>query len=627
MEYFDPKQISELWGISERRVTQLCLDNKIKGAYKDGKTWRIPSDTKKPIDGRFRKSITINENQLPLPIGISDFKTIESEFYYVDKTLFIKDIIDSKAKVSLFTRPRRFGKTLNMNMLKVFFEISKENTDKYFFNHKIWKCGEKYREYQGKYPVIYLSFKDVKYETWNETFRKIRSLLQKEYIRHKEIIEINPVANRYEIGYFNNLIDGNMDEVDLTDSLSVLTKMLNDYYDIPPVIIIDEYDTPIQQGYLLDYYNKVISFMRNFFSSGFKDNTNLTFGFMTGILRIAKESIFSGMNNLKEYSILSDRYCEYFGFTKEEVAKMFIYYNQPNKLKEACIWYDGYKFGKEEIFNPWSIINYLDENYLPRTYWERTGNNDIIREIVSEASDDVIEKFQALLRGESIVIKVDTSVIYPEIKNDSQTIFSFLLIAGYLKIDERIMDKGVIDLYRVSIPNREVSQIYVTEIISVINGGKSKSTATEIQRAIIQNDIPLLQRELEKYLMETVSMFDTVNESFYQGLMLGLYTIMNNKYRISSNRESGYGRFDIQMAPIEKQLPGLILELKVLNKKEAKDDIFIGEELRKLAQLGLDQINNNYYIQVLKDNGVNRIIKMGVAFFRKHVEIVYEIQE
>lgn len=620
MDFINVQEAAEKWELEERRITMLCRDGKIIGAIKENGIWLIPVNAEKPVDGRTKRGALINLRK-PLPIGVSDFKEAVSHYYYVDKTDLIKDILDDLPKVSLFTRPRRFGKTLTMDMLRVFFEKSDEDTSRYFADKRIWAYGEKYTSYQGKYPVIYLSFKDVKFDTWEDTFAKIKSLFQTEFIRHKEIIGENAKADKNEIVYYNKLLSGNETEVELTEALARLSKMLHDYYDIAPVIIIDEYDTPIQQGYTKKYYEKIIVFMRNLFSGGFKDNSHLSFGFMTGILRVAKESIFSGMNNLIDNSVLKERYSTYFGFTKEEVKTLLSAYGKKSKFGEVCEWYDGYRFGSNEMFNPWSVISYIKNECIPQAYWQNTGSNDIIRQIVLESPVETKEKLQALLEGKSVLADVDTSVIYPEIKDNPQTIFSFLLIAGYLKLNKSPNVAGT-SFYYVSIPNKEIQRIYGKEILSAIGDSRAQSTASSVQQAIIDNDINGMKQHLERYLKQTVSFFDTSNEGFYHGLMLGLYAVMNDLYSVSSNRESGNGRFDIQMVPFNKNMPAIIIEVKVLSTTSKNADT-ITNELCALSQEALNQIDEKEYAYPLEAQGYS-ILKLGIAFYRKQSEICYK---
>lgn len=622
MGYINVKTASEKWGITERRVTMLCRNGRVPGAVKDGKKWLIPVTADKPMDGRSADVMLYPEDDVKrgLPIGISNFKNTSSNYYYVDKTLMIKEFLDTKPTVTLFTRPRRFGKTLNMDMLRVFFEKTDEDTSIYFQDKKIWTCGERYRKHQGKYPVIFLTFKDIKYETWDLAFNAIAQLLRSEYLRHSEILD-NPDISKYEKQDFDKIASGSTDEVDLAVSLGKLSQMLDEYYGTAPIIIIDEYDTPIQNGYSKGYYDQVVSFMRNLFSGAFKDNSHLSFGFLTGILRVAKESIFSGLNNLKVNSILENRYSEYFGFTKDEVKAMLRYYGKTNKFEEVCRWYDGYLFGETEIFNPWSVINYIDDDCSPRAFWQSTGSNSIIGEIISNATLEIQENLQLLMQGKAISTYVDTAVIYPDIRKNPYTIYSFLLMAGYLKIVDRKALYDGNDICTIAIPNKEIFYVYEKEILSCLADVISPSTAIAIQQAIIMKDIPNLQKYLQDFLRQTISIYDTSSESFYHGLMLGLYAIMNNCYKVTSNREAGDGRYDIQMMPLNMKMPGILIELKVL--RGTVDPESVTEKLKVLSKTAIQQINEKNYAAGMRDEGVTQMMKLGIAFYKKQAEITY----
>ncbi len=625
MNYMDVKTAAKDWRLSERRITTLCRNGRIEGAKKELGVWLLPIHTKKPVDGRKNKfsNITTGTKKLPLPIGVSDFKKLVTEYYYVDKTLLLKDFLDTRPQVSLFTRPRRFGKTLTMDMIKTFFEISKKDTSLYFKNLAIWNCGREYRQEQGKYPVIFLTFKDVKFLTWKQTYEAIQEVIAKEYRRHMILLE-SDMCNEYDKKYFRSVIEGTVTEVGLTNALQNLSYMLHVHYEVPAIIIIDEYDTPIHQGYSLDYYEQIVSFMRNLFSGAFKDNSNLAFGFLTGILRVAKESIFSGLNNLTVHSMLDEKYSAYFGFTSKEVKEMTEYYQVTSNYDEICSWYDGYCFGKQEIFNPWSVINYFYNDCVPKAFWQSTGDNSIIRQIVSEANEETKENLQKLMQGQSIVSYIDMAVIYPEITNNPTTIYSFLLAAGYLKTVQRENLFGDNSIYHISIPNKEILSVYEKEILSALSEKIPFSVAMDIQQAIIQQDIIKLQEQLQKLLLHTISSFDYAHENFYHGFLLGICAIMNQLYRIDFNKESGHGRYDIQLMPFDKKMPGIIMELKVLKDKTSEDTIEI--ELEKSAKEALNQIDQKEYITVMKQEGIHQFIKIGISFYKKYVKIMSKTQ-
>ena len=610
------KDAAALWGLTPRRGSELCKQGKIANASKEGKAWMIPVGTPKPTDQRIRSGVyakvALQEN-LPLPVGISDYRLASTEYYYIDKTMLIKDFLDERPMVSLFTRPRRFGKTLNMDMLRTFFEKSDEDTSIYFKNKKIWACGQKYRDYQGKYPVIFVSFKDVKCETWQDTYGNIYKLLQKEFERHLELLE-SPALNEYDKQKIKDFLDGKADENDCMAAFATLSEMLDKHYGIAPIIIVDEYDTPIQQGYMRGFYDSVVRFMRNLFSGGLKDNKHLSYGFLTGILRVAKESIFSGLNNPKINTILENKYSQYFGFTPDEVKEMARYYKAEDKYDEICAWYDGYRFGKSEIFNPWSVINYFSNECEPRAFWQSTGNNEIIGEVLTNADESIYEKLNQLLQGKSVLTYIDPSVIYPQIKNNPSSVYSFLLVAGYLKITKVEPSFNGDFMCEVALPNKEIAYVYNKEILQTLTDIIPQSTAISIQEAIYSGNSTALQNLLQKLLLESVSNFDTAHENFYHGLVLGLCVILDNRYEITSNRESGTGRYDIALTPKTGNLPGILIELKA-----AKD--VSAEQLSQLAQDALTQIEEKQYDTTMKTRNISPVFKYGVAFSGKNVEI------
>ncbi len=610
------REAAERWGLTERSITGMCRSGRIPGAFKKGKSWYIPADAEKPTDGRLRNGEfkkDADRELLPLPIGISDYRVASTEYYYVDKTMLIKDFLDERPMVSLFTRPRRFGKTLNMDMLRTFFEKTEEDTSVYFRDKAIWRQGEKYRAYQGKYPVIFVTFKDIKCETWEETLRKLAEVIGNEFARHSELLSSDS-CNDVDKEYFRRVMERTAGDTELSSAFLTLTRMLHEHYGIAPVIIIDEYDTPIQQGHTNGFYEQVILFMRNLFSGGLKDNRHLSFGFLTGILRIAKESIFSGLNNLTINSVLDNKYSRHFGFTPEEVKAMAEYYRASDKYGEICQWYDGYRFGTSEIFNPWSVIYYFRNECRPGAYWQSTGSNEIIGEVLAEAGPDIYDRLRALLQGESFLTYIDTGVIYPEIRNNPSSVYSFLLVAGYLKVIRS--DSGFSDgfMCEVALPNREIAFVYKKEVLDKLSSYIPQSTSVSIQEAIYSGDADALQKQMRQFLMQSVSSFDTASETFYHGLVLGLCAMMDNRYYITSNRESGEGRYDIQLRPKTANLPGILIELKAAKKGNA-------ESLKALAEKALRQINDRHYETELRTQDVKTVFRYGVAFSGKAVEI------
>jgi len=546
--------------------------------------------------------------------GISDYRLASSEYYYIDKTMMIKEFLDERPMVSLFTRPRRFGKTLNMDMIRTFFEKSDEDTSVYFKDKKIWTCGEKYRQYQGKYPVIFVTFKDVKNNTWEETYDALTKILSIEILRHKELAISDRITYR---AYYDRIVNAQANRNDYEAAFLMLSQMLHEHHGVAPIIIIDEYDTPIQQGHVKGFYDEVITFMRNLFSGGLKDNKHLSYGFLTGILRVAKESIFSGLNNLTINSILDNKYSEYFGFTIDEVKELADYYGAEDKLPELCLWYDGYRFGDTDIFNPWSVVNYFRNNCQPRAYWQSTGSNDIIGEILSEATEDIYERLSDLLQGKSFLTYIDTGVIYPQIQSNPSSVYSFLLVAGYLKVVKVEPSFSGDFMCEVALPNKEIMFVYNKEILRKLHGIIPQATAIAIQEAIFSGNALQFQTGLKRLLLQSASCYDTVGENFYHGLVLGLCAMLDNRYTITSNRESGEGRYDIALCPKNTAMPGILIELKA--EKNCAD-----EKLEKLAATALQQIVDKKYDIDMTAKGINAVIKYGVAFSGKNVKIVME---
>lgn len=576
MDYISCESAAKKMGVSARRIQQMCKQKEIVGAIKDGRNWLIPDNA-------------ILSPKKPLPIGVSDFKSATTNYYYVDKTLLIRDFLNAIPMVSLFTRPRRFGKTLNMDMLRVFFEKTSDNTSIYFKDKYIWQCGDYYTKHQGQYPVIFLSFKDVKCSSWQETFQKISKLISLEFMRHDEL-ESSFVLSSYEKEQYHRFASENINEVDCQMGLQLLSLLLHKHYNKECVIIVDEYDTPIQQGHLCDFYNEIVDFMRNFFSGGLKDNPHLAFGFLTGVL---KESIFSGMNNLKTNSILDNSYSSYFGFTNEEVKDMLAYYEYEDKYQEILEWYDGYRFGNTEIFNPWSVINYISDQCFPKAFWQSTGSNDIIGEIIGTATPEITENLYKLFCGNTITTYVDTSVIYPEVQNNPYSIYSFLLVAGYLKVAAIYPQNDGNYMCDVAIPNKEILYVYEKEVLNRTN---QNNVSISIHQAIFSKDTRKLQSLLEDFMLKSISTMDGANEAFYHGMMLGLCAVLGSQYKVRSNRESGLGRFDVELLPMMQGIPGFIFEFK-----HTKD---INVDLDSLANSALRQIDDMKYDTELKDFGV-----------------------
>lgn len=551
-------------------------------------------------------------NKLPLPIGSTNYKDVSEDYYYIDKTLMIKDLLDERVNIALFTRPRRFGKTLNMDMLRTFFEKTSEDTSVFFQNKKIWQQGAKYTRHQGQYPVIFLSFKDAKQDNWQDMYEEIKETIKDEYYRHIELQDSSAIKDK---DYFTRVLRGEVTRAELARSILRLSDMLRQHYHKEVILIIDEYDTPIQSGHIKNFYDDVINFMRNLLSAALKDNRNLACGFLTGILRVAKESIFSGLNNVRIYSVLDRKFSRYFGFTDGEVAEMASYYGVTEKLAEIKEWYDGYRFGDVEIYNPWSVLNYFDNDCIATPYWVNTSSNSVINEILDNINEETYRKLQGIVCQEDVSSIVEANIIYPEIGDKPENIFGFLLMAGYLKaVDKSITPFGSTEC-RLCIPNKELRSVYYKEIIGHLSDAISLNVAGEISKALMSKDGFALKTSLNRFLIETISFQDTLNENYYHGLMLGISMMFYEKYRLYSNRESGMGRFDIALEPKEAgNLPGLIIELKAA--KSAQED------LQELAAKALAQIEEKQYDTEMKMKGVDTIYKYGIAFFKKTAEIV-----
>ena len=620
VEYVKAKDIAQIWQISTRRINQLCVQGKIKGAYKLGKFWMIPADAKKPESGRssVKQSELLNPDKKLRPcfVGSASFPEVVRDYYYVDKTLFIKELLDDSCKVILFARPRRFGKSLTMSMLHTFFEKTDDDTSVYFQDKKIWSCGEYYRQQQGKYPVLFISFKGTYHSNWKDMYHNLCEIISEEVFRHKELLDHDAV-DPYDRLYLERIMKSEGDIVDYQYALKKAMRILAKYHGEQVVLIIDEYDTPIQQGYKYGFYDQVTEFMRNVFSSALKDNPDLKIGVLTGILRVAKESLFSGLNNLIVDTILDTKYQTYFGFTESEVKEMAVYYQREDKLPEIQEWYDGYRFGSVDIYNPWSVISYFHNDCVPKAFWARTSENSIVKELIKKVPRELGDGLSALLEGKAYYSMIDTDIIYPEITTDPNTIFSFLLLTGYLKLIEVDDMFDDIPYCSLSIPNKEIKSIFKKEIISNYENLLSLSVLRDFKLALRNGDVLLFAKTLEDYLMKSASYFDTSDESFYHGMIFGMVAVMSDYYQIYSNRESGDGRFDISLKPLSKSLEGYILEFKVA---KASSD----EKLSDLAEKALGQIHDKKYYTDMIYSGVKQISLYGVAFRGKHVAITRE---
>ena len=571
--------------------------------------------------------MSLQEKKLirPLPIGISEFKEIIDEHcYYSDKTLLIKKLLDNAAKATLFARPRRFGKTLNMTMLRTFFEkpLDGKDTSHYFKDLEIWKKGDKYTKEQGKRPVIYITFKDIKFRNFSEAIEKIRSEVYSDLQRHPEIFtskKINGLQKKQASDLLNSLNEITV----LSESIKTISGLLYVHYGIQPMIIIDEYDTPIQTANEYGYYDDMINFMRIFLSSALKDNPYLYRGVLTGITRVSKESIFSGLNNLLVDTIFDEEFSDCFGMTKKEVSDMLDFYDVSDKKEEAADWYDGYIFGKTRIYNPWSMIQYVHSGCEARPYWINTSANGLVGQALEIIDQNDRAILESLLSGGEAERSINANIVYPDITRKSSAAYSLLVQTGYLKSTHTEWEEGKM-ICSLAIPNRELKTIYYDEILDrFVQDETSGLKADELRRAILRGNAEKIEQLVQDYLMSSLSFHDLTEEKDYHNVFLGLVYIATDNYTIKSNRESGEGRYDIAMFPKRKNIPGIIFELKYCKEGEAakSDKAKLEQLLTKTAGEALKQIEDNEYLTELKESGASPIFRYGAAFCGKKAKV------
>ena len=537
-----------------------------------------------------------------LPDGISDFKTlIENNYYYVDKTPFISEIGKNVGKTLLFTRPRRFGKTLNMSMLKYFFDVRKsEENKKLFKGLKIEKTS--YFEMQGKYPVIFISMKDVKEISINKCKEKLEDMIVNLFRGYFDIVDSLEVFDKED---FISICKKDFSKIILENSLKFLSKVLNEYYGKKVVILIDEYDTPLVSAYKYGYYNEAKNFFSGLYGSVLKDNTVLQMGVITGIIRVVRAGIFSDLNNLKERSILNKEYDEYFGFLEKETKETLKYYEIDSKLEEVHSWYNGYRFGDTKVYNPWSILNFLSEREF-KSYWIDTSENYLIKDILKSADRETFNKLNNLLFGKEVEEEITGKSTLQEVL-EAHDLWELLLFSGYLTIDKKIED----DIYSIKIPNNEVKKFFKDSFIEISFG--TNLTFKRLIKNLLDNNIDKFEIELQEILLKYMSFYDISNiEKVYHNFILGLMIHLEGRYHINSNGESGLGRYDIEIEPLNKNMRGFILEFKVADSEE---------NLEKKAEEALEQIKDKKYFVSLQDRGIKEIIFVGMAFYKKFVKI------
>ena len=548
-----------------------------------------------------------------MPVGVDNFREMVSrDYYFVDKTNFIRELLDNKNKVTLITRPRRFGKTLAMRMLQEFFDINAAGRDT-FKGLSISRAGEKYIQHRGKYPVIFFSLKDIATGNYQDALRDLCGKISDLYAEYGFLAE-SPALNEREKEYFlsvYNIADHEQYGRDKWGkSLKMLTVYLWKHYGVKTILLLDEYDAPIQHAWEDGYYEDMIRFMRQFYSEVLKGNDALEFSVLTGVLRVAKESIFSGLNNLKVCSVLSEDYSDIFGFTGQEVARMAADLQREDKLPEIRAWYDGYSFGGSEIYNPWSVIMYFDAKCKPAPYWVNTSGNGIIKYMLDRLDGRGREDLQSLMDGNTIRKQVQEGIIYEEIGSNADDLYTMLLTTGYLKCTSS-QDSLLGTYMDLQIPNLEILRLFTREIAQNFTGYRGVSDITNMMDEMLKGNAVLFEEDLNRILRNSVSYHDAANgESFYHGMMLGFCVLLKDSHIVESNRESGYGRFDLALIPTDRRYYGVIMEFK-----RAADE----GQLEDKALEALAQIEELSYIAEFQQRQIEKVWKYGIAFCGKKV--------
>ena len=557
-----------------------------------------------------------------LPIGISNFKEIiEDEYYYFDKTEFIENLFEEVSKIKLFTRPRRFGKTLNMSMIRYFFDIgNKDENRKLFENLKISKS--KYFEKQGTAPVISISFRNYDEKNWENGFEMIKNTISDLYDEFEFVKENLSVRKKEK---YDSILFNRATEATWKLSLLDLTKYLYEYYGKKVVVLIDEYDQPIIDSYVKGYYQEAISFFKTFYGVVLKDNNYLEMGIMTGILRVGKENIFSGLNNLRVHTILDNRFTEYFGITESEIEKALKDFDLEFELQDVQKWYNGYLFGDIKVYNPWSIINFLNDEKL-KPYWVNTSGNELIKLYLKKLKNEIFDDFSKLLNKKAILKRIDDNMTFANLEaNYEENIWNLFFHSGYLTLAEEIQDDE--EQVYLKIPNEEILKMFSKMFIEVYF--ENYNSFYNMVYSLKNGDIETFKKELRKILLENVGIFDVsgvYKEQFYHGLMLGIILTLKNEYEITSNNFSGKGRYDLLLKPknLEKRKEGIILELKVVNAMENLSEDKIFEKLENECDIALQQIEKKEYASVLKNSGVENVLKIGIAFFGKELAVKFD---
>lgn len=550
----------------------------------------------------------------PIPVGYEDFKSIiDNGYYYVDKTMLIQELLEYRGHVNLFTRPRRFGKTLNISMLRYFFEKSDIDHVDLFQGLKVMKHPECLK-HMGKYPVISITLKSGKQSTPDLVKKSIGKSIAEEFRRHADILSMDFQRNRIE-----RILNAEGDESDYIDALRLLSECLYRSFNQKVIILIDEYDVPLEHGYFRGFYEEILDFIRSLFESALKTNPYMEFAMVTGCLRISKESIFTGLNNLETISINNRLYAEHFGFTEQEVDDMLVYYQLEDRIQTVKEWYNGYLFGDTEVYNPWSVVNFvktagIDRKATPNPYWSNTSSNNIVRQLIERSDATVRQEIEQLLDGGSIEKQIYEDMTYEDVEKSKDSLWNFLYFTGYLKNSGEHTENSL-RYMTLTIPNLEVRQIYETKILDWFNDKIHKRDSTALYQGIIKGDAEKVQDELNAVLRQTISFYDG-KEAFYHGFLLGILNGMED-YVLTSNREAGDGRYDIMLRNPDIEEPAIIFELKVVNKLS---------ELEQKAGEALRQIMDKQYDDPLKSEGYQSMIHFGISFYRKNCYVLCENQ-
>lgn len=550
-----------------------------------------------------------------IPLGLSDYKElIEGGYCYIDKTLLIKELLDLGTKVALLLRPRRFGKTLNISMLRYFFEMNSAEDHTHLFSpFQIWQEGE-YKEKQGQHPVVYLTLKDLKYDTWAMAYEKMAALMADEYQRHN-YLAASSALNEYERAEIAEIMNKKASQVVLEASLLFLTRCLHKHFGQKVVVLIDEYDAPIHSGYTMGYYNEILSFMRNYLSNGLKDNSNIELGVLTGILKVARESIFSGLNNVIPYTLFDNECSDKFGLLESEITSLLAEYSLEGDHEAVRSWYNGYLIGPHKLYNPWSILQFVAKAGKLMPYWLNTSDNAIVHRLITRGSATLKSDLEQLLQGEELTKTIQNDLEFRRLENDTNAIWTLLLFSGYLTMEAAPQFSQEM-MVKLKIPNKEVSSLYETIVRSWFIAVLSEGTFSIFLKSITSGDVVTFEELFQTFLISSMSYYDIgveEPEKVYHAFVLGILLALRDEYEVRSNRESGLGRYDVLLIPKDPSKLAIIFEFKKVN--QAKENI------EEAAEEAVQQIIDKKYAVELHDRGIKQVLALGLAFLGKEVVV------